>query len=152
MVDLSSGDDDSTRPAASFVPRPLDSSKMAQTPPEYQDDAISIADNDQEEQEGDGGSPVVIAEHTTRGDVCESSEDEEVGGKATTMMIRMKTMTMMRAVRTILLPPLKKLMSSLHASKNAAATSPRRRPQLQLQLQRRSIRRRSRRILLQRRR
>jgi hypothetical protein len=81
MVDLSSGDDDSTRPAASFVPRPLDSSKMAQTPPEYQDDAISIADNDQEEQEGDGGSPVVIAEHTTKGDICESSEEEEVGGE-----------------------------------------------------------------------
>ncbi len=52
MVDLSSGDDDSTRPAASFVPRPLDSSKMAQTPPEYQADAISIVNNDDEEEVG----------------------------------------------------------------------------------------------------
>jgi hypothetical protein len=50
---------------------PLDSSKLAQTLPEYQDDTISIQEDDQEQEGGQA------AQHTTKGSICESREEEE---------------------------------------------------------------------------
>jgi hypothetical protein len=44
-------------------------------PPEYQEGAINIQEDNQE-QEGDGGSPAVVTEQSTKGDICESSEEE----------------------------------------------------------------------------
>jgi hypothetical protein len=68
-MDLLSSNDDSK--SETFIPAPLDSSKLVQTPPEYQDDAISIQEDDHQEQEGDGGSHFVFTEHTMKGDICE---------------------------------------------------------------------------------
>jgi hypothetical protein len=61
-MDLLSSDKDSK--SEIFIPAHLNSSKLAQTPSEYQADAISIANNDDEEEEEDmSRSPVVVTEH-----------------------------------------------------------------------------------------